>query len=422
MKKILAMLLIPFLSLSQPDTAKAYITGSKPTKAIRFYGNGTFVEHSYEKPLLPKGPSKPIEKIDTGTYKAGRLTIVLNGKLPRMMRYDDKKKDIYAGLFRPKRLRKCASALYPTVAEWERSEWIKHNIDLYIKQSQEYIKTKAIASIKKWCPEYMLLVDSAYCGPGCYNSMAGNKMIMYAGDTNIRFPDELETLIHESTHHYNKEVWEWGKNLNHRYMITPGHDLWARHTKLYASCEFIAIVPKDAPAKIFRYGLYVGPDSHVSANSWGIYGMMDEFSAYYNGSRSAWIGYQLAKSRGDKKSMEIFEQRCLGTYFAWYEFRTFAGWYLTYAKLKHPDVYKETMENRDIAKVFAELDREFGDLAAKAEKEFSESWILEQYEKEYISYLRPIMKGLEPILTEFKEFKPEKKPAPEKKPTNKKKK
>ena len=410
MKKILAMLLIPFLSLSQPDTAKAYITGSKPTKAIRFYGNGTFVEHSYEKPLLPKGPSKPIEMTDSGTYKAGRLAITLKGKVPRIMRYDDKKKDIYAGVFRPKKLRKGAAALYPTAAEWERSEWIKKNIELYIKQSQEYIKTKAIASIKKWCPEYMLLVDSAYCGPGCYNALVGNKMIMYDGDTNIRFPDELETLIHESTHRYNKEVWEWGKNFNHRYMVTPGHDLWARHTKLYASNEFIAIVPKDAPTKIFRYGLYVGPDSHVSANSWGIYGMMDEFSAYYNGSRSAWIGYHLAKSSGDKKAMAIFEQRCLGTYFAWYEFRTFMGWYLTYAKMKHPDVYKETMENREIAKVFAELDREFGDLATKAEKEFSESWILDQYEKEYVSYLRPIMKGLEPILAEFKTEKKKEEP------------
>ena len=410
MKKILAMLLIPFLSLSQPDTAKAYITGSKPTKAIRFYGNGTFVEHSYEKPLLPKGPSKPIEMTDSGTYKAGRLAITLKGKVPRIMRYDDKKKDIYSGVFRPKKLRKGAAALYPTAAEWERSEWIKKNIELYIKQSQEYIKTKAIASIKKWCPEYMLLVDSAYCGPGCYNALVGNKMIMYDGDTNIRFPDELETLIHESTHRYNKEVWEWGKNFNHRYMITPGHDLWARHTKLYASSEFIAIVPKDAPTKIFRYGLYVGPSSTVSANSWGIYGMMDEFSAYYNGSRSAWIGYHLAKSSGDKKAMAIFEQRCLGTYFAWYEFRTFMGWYLTYAKMKHPDVYKETMENREIAKVFAELDREFGDLATKAEKEFSESWILEQYEKEYVSYLRPIMKGLEPILAEFKTEKKKEEP------------
>jgi len=401
------------LCMAQIDTSKAYLTGSKPAKAIRFFSTGRFVEHSYEHGE-GKVPRRPIEKTDSGRYSTGRFGILLFGKRPRLLRHVGK--SLYAG-FGKKKIRKADISLYPTISEWERLEWIRKNRDLYIKQSQEYIKAKAIASIKRWCPEYMLLADSAYCGPGCYNAMSGKKIIMYDGDTNIRFPDELETLIHESTHRYNKEVWEWGKNFNHRYMVTPGRDLWARHTKLYRSCEFIAIAPKDAPSRIFRYGLYVGPDSHVSANSWGIYGMMDEFSAYYNGSRSAWIGYHLAKSRGDKKSMEIFEQRCLGTYFAWYEFRTFAGWYLTYAKLKHPDVYKETMENRDIAKVFAELDREFGDLAEKAEKEFSESWILEQYEKEYISYLRPIMKGLEPILAEFKSFEMEKKdaPAPKKK-------
>jgi signal peptidase I len=404
MKKIF-MMLIPLMSLARPDTTKAYIVGSKPLTAIRFFSNGTFQEHSYEK-ADKKEPRIPIKKTDSGRYFEGRFGILLKGKKPRFMRYDNKK-EICSGLLRQNRIRKAEASMYPTIQEWERLEWIRKNRELYIKQSQEYIKTKAINSIKKWCPEYMLLVDSAYCGPGCYNSMAGNKTIMYAGDTNIRFPDELETLIHESTHRYNKEVWEWGQNINHRYMITPGHDLWARHTKLYASSEFIAIVPKDAPTKIFRYGLYVGPGSHVSANSWGIYGMMDEFSAYYNGARSAWIGYHMAKSRGDKKSMEIFEQRCLGTYFAWYEFRTFAGWYLTYAKMKHPDVYKETMENRDIAKVFAELDRQFGDMAKEIEKEFAGHATLAYYEKEYVSYLRPIMKGLEPILTEFKAEKKE---------------
>ena len=48
--------------------------------------------------------------------------------------------------------------------------------------------------------------------------------------------------------------------------------------------------------------------------------------------------------------------------------------------------------------------------ATKAEKEFSESWILDQYEKEYVSYLRPIMKGLEPILAEFKTEKKKEEP------------
>jgi hypothetical protein len=144
--------------------------------------------------------------------------------------------------------------------------------------------------------------------------------------------------------------------------------------------------------------------------------MMDEFSAYYNGTRADWIGYQAAKVKGDKVSMKIFESGCLSTYFAWYEFRTFTGWYLLYAKQKYPDIYKATMNNTEIVKVFTELDREFGDLIIKIEKEFKESWIIEQYENDYVSYLRAIMKGLEPTLTEFKSLPP----VPTKKKTKKK--
>ena len=417
MKIAIIMLMVPLLSLTQPDTSKAYVVGDRPLAAIRFYGNGTFISHSYEKPYSQKEPRRPVEKLDSGTYTIKRFGIAMKGKVPKFMRYDDKKKDLYAGLFKPKRIRKADASLYPTIEEWKRMEWIKKNNELYIKQSQEYIKNKAIASIKKWCPEYMIAVDSAYCGPGCYNSVVRGKTIPYGGDTSISFPHKLNTLLHETTHRYNKIDWGWDKDLRHRYMITPGHDLWARHTKLYMSCEFIAIVPKDAPSKIFRYGTYVSANSEVSANSWGIYGMMDEFSAYYNGTRSDWIGYQAAKAKGDKASMKIFEEGCLSTYFAWYEFRTFAGWYLSYAKLKHPDIYKETMENAEIAKVFSELDREFGGLATKIEKEFDGSWILEQYEKEYVYYLMPIMKGLEPILAEFKA---EKKEAPKAIPKKKK--
>ena len=44
--KYLILLLIPLFSMAQPDITKAYLTGSKPKKAIRSFDNGTFVEFS----------------------------------------------------------------------------------------------------------------------------------------------------------------------------------------------------------------------------------------------------------------------------------------------------------------------------------------------------------------------------------------
>lgn len=402
--KLIILLLMPLMSLAQPDTSKAYITGNNPIKAIRFYRDGTFVAHSYQKPYKQKDVRTPIEKTDSGTYSVSRFGIILKGKFPKLMRYDDKKKDLYAGIFKPKRIKKTDASLFPTVKEWERLEWIRKNRELYIKESQEYIKKKAIACIKRYCPEYMILVDSSYCGPGCYNAIIKGKTIQYSGDTAVHFPRELNTIVHESAHHYNKEEWD-GKQIRHRYMITPGRDIWATHTKLYESSEFIAIVPKDAPSRIYRYGTYVGHGSSVSANEWGIYGMMDEFSAYYNGTLADWKGYLHAKSQADKAAMQTFENGCFSTYHAWLEFRIFIGWYLKYAMQKYPDIYKGTMENRELAKAFAELDREFGDLVQKIDKEFESSYTREYY-KDDVSYLEKISKGLDPLLDEFKNFTP----------------
>lgn len=412
--KLIILILLPLISLAQPDATKVYLTGTKTLKAIRFYVDGTFVVHSYQKPYKPKDIRMPIEKVDSGTYKVNRFGIILKGKVPKFMRYDDKKKDLYEGIFKPKRIKKAELSLFPTIQEWERLEWIKKNYELYIKQSQEYIKNKAITSIKKYCNEYMILVDSSYCGPGCYNSVVNGKTIPYGGDTTINFSHELNTLVHESTHKYNKEDWT-DENYKHRYMIKPGHDVWVNHTKLYTSSEFISIVPKDAPTKIYRYETYVSANSEVTANEWGIYGMMDEFSAYYNGTRADWLAYQTAKVKVDKVSMGIFESGCFSTYQAWWEFRTFIGWYLIYAKQKYPDIYKATMTNRELAKVFNELDREFGDLVKEIDKEFESNYTRKHY-KDYVSYLNEIMKSVEPTLIEFKSLPPE----PTKKKTKKK--
>lgn len=150
MKKMLIMLMLPLLSLAQPDTAKAYIVGSKPLTAIRFFSDGTFIEHSYKKPPGQKEARIPTEAIDSGRYSEKRIGIVLKGRKPRLLRRVDK--CLYRGLTRQK-IRTAESSMYPTMKEWERMEWIRKNSELYIKQSQEYIKTKAIASIKKWCAQ-----------------------------------------------------------------------------------------------------------------------------------------------------------------------------------------------------------------------------------------------------------------------------
>ena len=420
MKTLILILLMPLLALAQPDTNRAYVTAKKPLTAIRFSSKG-FVITTHEKSKDPKSARPAIEAVDSGTYFVRFGIVILKSKRIRILTYNK------SNLYRPighKKLASAEASLYPTVKEWERLEWIRKNYELFMKQSHDYVKAKMDAYIRRACPEYAILVDSSYCGPGDYNTYVNGKKIPFEGDTTGKPLYLLNTVAHESTHRYNKLSWSHDDPEHiedtkwqtwHRYMITPGNDVWARHTKMYNSAEFIAIVPKDAPSRIFRYDMYVSKKSPYSSNVHGIYGLMDEFSAYFNGTRADWLAYQTAKAKGNKDEMAAHERGCYGTYYAWYEFRLFIGWYLTWAKQKHPDVYAETMANKELARAFTEIDEQYGELVRNIEKTFLGRTI-EIYDEDYAGYAKSLMKTVEPVLTEFKTKKPEdKKPEPKKK-------
>ena len=100
---------------------------------------------------------------------------------------------------------------------------------------------------------------------------------------------------------------------------------------------FISIVPKEAPKKIFRYKTYVARGTETSANVSGIYGLMDEFSAYKNSTRASVEAANTVIKLNDKEKIEFFEKKAIAEYFAYYEFRLFIAWYLEYAAKNKPD-------------------------------------------------------------------------------------
>ena len=390
---------------SQPDTCLAYVCKSKPLTAIRF-GNGWYKTYTYEKALNPKIPRVPKEIVDSGTYTVGRWRIIFKSKMSSLYVKRMKVTDIYGKPFDKKsKWRTTKSNLYPTLNEFKLEEWKKAHYEQFMKENKEAVKKIAETWIRKYCPNYMVIIDSSFCGPGCYNSIVKGKNIYWDGDIkSIKFPNEINTIVHESVHMYNKSAFRadddtWKFQLTHRYMIEPGMDVTVNQGIYYQTSEFISIVPKDAPTKIFRYNTYVDASSSVSANEWGIYGLLDEFSAYYNGTKASWDGYQQAKRMGLKAEEHTFRNETLGTYFAWYEFRTFIGWYIQFAKMKHPDTYEDMMKNKELKKVFREIDSRFKTLIDEVINEGVGS------KEEYISLL---MEKLEPYLDEFKKELPNK--------------
>ena len=410
---IVLLLIVTTTTYCQPDTNKAYISKSRPLTAIRF-GNGWYKTYRYEA-THPKMPKYPAEILDSGTYTVGKWTITFFSKVshtPTIKRI--KGTDIYGKLFTSKsKWRTALTHLYPTKEEYKFEEWKDANWEKFMTERKEAVRKKTEPYIKKYCPKYQVIIDSCFCGPGCYYSIINGRTMHWDGDiSKVNLPDEINTIVHESTHHYNESIFKYeeGKFIHrHRYMIEPGITIITDVGPNYKTSDFLPILPKDAPNSIFRYNTYVSPSSDVSANLSGIYGLLDEFSAYYNGTKASWDGYLTSKSMGLTKESDIFRTHAFSTHNAFYEFRAFIGWYLQFAKMKHPEMYADMMNNENLKRIFRELDTRF-------KKLLTDMNATEDY------YLVPHIKKIEPYLEEFsKEVKKEVKEVKKVKPIQKKK-
>lgn len=215
----------------------------------------------------------------------------------------------------------------------------------------EAAKMFYIRTVTDMAPEYGNLLNKAYCGPDCYSSIVNGQPVPWNGDTtHAGLIGDIETVVHESVHQYNQYQ---------HYMVIPGLELDVKRTEVFRSADFASLVPAGLPEKIFRYKTYVSDASEVSANVSGIYGLMDEYSAYLNGTRFSLLAAQTAAKRKDSTLARWYMGKAAQTYFACYEFRLFTAWYLHYAEQYRKDVYSNLMANKNLRVLFTLMDDEF---------------------------------------------------------------
>lgn len=206
------------------------------------------------------------------------------------------------------------------------------------------------------------------------DSKEGNFDTWVDGDKESDLIDDFETVIHELFHGICSST-----NDGQKYYISKDITIEVPYTEVFNSKELNSFVRKGQQDSIFRYGLYVGGKNQlptgqktnlINTNSRneassiqdGIYGLMEEFSAYYF---STLTSYPLSGYFKEKFGMEDedawYDYRHLveGTIVAYYEFHFFMGNYLLYAKEKHPDIYKGILNNKPFRIVFTLIEKRF---------------------------------------------------------------
>jgi len=180
---------------------------------------------------------------------------------------------------------------------------------------------------------------------------------------------DFGTVVHEACHKVNQHI-SRGNSAAQGIFIAPGVRIRIPEGPVYNSRELNRFVPDSLKQAIFRYDTYIGSrQTLISSQINGIYGIMDEFCAYYHDTRASLdlYDYYLEKvCRGYRNSIAWADYlgEAAATVYAYYEFNLFISWYLQYARLRHPEVYKSCMENMPLRVAYTLLDDMFGQLVA----------------------------------------------------------
>jgi|GEM_PF-1438541 len=252
--------------------------------------------------------------------------------------------------------------------------------------ASNFVRNYYVKLAGKYAPAYGEMLKKAYCGPDCYSTVVNGEAQAWSKDTTNNYLfSEYETTIHESVHHYNTGTPRTGYN----YLVLPGLEVKVPPCTYYKSNEFTSLAPADAKDKIFRYDTYIGENSRVSANQWGIFGLLEEYSAYANGVRACLVASRTAAAARDTVKAKQFLAQATGTYYSHYEFRLFVGWYLHYAQQHHPEIYKDMMSNTNLRLAYTLIDQEFATTikGLDTERKKLKSYGLDYGCKEYIGKL-----------------------------------
>lgn len=271
--------------------------------------------------------------------------------------------------------------------------------------AEGYTKQFFINTIHKYAPIYDSLIYTDYSGPGMYKTYINGKYVEWKGDTAwTKLIKDYETVVHESTHGFNSTIGYFNRKFRYKIMVEPGITICYENNRSFQSSQFASIIPPDANKKIFRYDMYVSPWSTVTANLSGIYGLIDEFSAYRNGCHAALISTLKAIELNRERERDIFFEEACATHFSYYEFRLFIAWYLAYGKSNQTQIWKETMENKNLRIAFTLIDDLFLE-DIKIIKQLQEKikfYGYDYYERTYVDYLVKNIPNWQSYIDEFK--------------------
>lgn len=161
------------------------------------------------------------------------------------------------------------------------------------------------------------------------------------------------TLVHEATHRLVRYDYKDG----HYYYLNCNKNRSVKHTKTFESRELVEVIPDSC--KTLRFKSYINTKGAHITQIHGIYGLLNEFNAYYHGSQSQ---YDFKPHISENLYLEGTIRSELSAY---YEFKYYILTYLIYAEEKYNSQFNDILDNSDFKAIYSYVDTNYGAIIKK---------------------------------------------------------
>ncbi|MCE7996653.1 MAG: hypothetical protein HEP71_32105 [Roseivirga sp.] len=254
--------------------------------------------------------------------------------------------------------------------------------------STQEAETKILDYLQQYSSESFDMMTLLAETPNKFN-LSGTEITLSAEQSPTEWLDErtekgiiesLNTVVHETMHGFTSRYayvllqasgannYDFGDDYS-AFFLDKDDIYLVKHTEVFTSNKLKQKIPK--ALRTFRFNPYITPkDNNLGSQIQGIYGLMDEWNAYYHGTKTAYDLFEYYKDKANDNNKVYLEHvsNLAGTYFAYYEFKYYILKYLELAKSDYPDVYKGIMANTNLRKAYTDIDNHFSALLGQFEE------------------------------------------------------
>lgn len=212
-------------------------------------------------------------------------------------------------------------------------------------------------------------------------SKASDFMVYVRDYTKEGVLSSISTAVHEACHMYQSQkaysiIDERDLLFNFEdsytvYFINANEEILVKETPVFPSVKIVSEIPRTR--RTSRFDTYINSRNTIlGTQQSGIYGLMEEWSAYMNGFKTTLRNFPEYKKEAESNPAYFlnFVSDAASIRISYYEFKFYILEYLRYASRKEKKIYQEILKNEDFKKAYRSIDAGFSALLTEHERLF----------------------------------------------------